>query len=223
MSVIAEFTVPANAFALADTMTSAPEMTVEVERIVAHNEDRVMPYLWIRGGDHGEFEAAVEADPTVRRTTKLDEYEDATLYRAEWVQNVESLVYAYTEVGATILDATGRADCWELRMRFDDEQLLEDFQRHCTSNDISFELKRLYHPSEPMAGGQYGLSRKQREGLLTALDSGYFDVPRTASMQDVADELGISQQSVSKLLRRAYRNITANALTVTHPEDDNTS
>ena len=47
-------------------------------------------------------------------------------------------------------------------MRFDDEPLLEDFQRYCTSNDISFGLKRLSHPSEPIAGGQYGLSRKQR-------------------------------------------------------------
>ena len=220
MSVIAEFSVPAETLALSHTLERTPEMIVQVERVVAHDEDRVMPYFWIRGGDYADFEAAVEDDPSTRNVTKLDEYEDGTLYRAEWTQDIESIVYAYLETGATIVEATGRADEWELRMRFDDEPLVADFQDYCERNDISFELNRLYHPSEPMAGGQYGLSPKQRTALVTALESGYFDVPRSVSMADLAEELDISQQSLSKLLRRAHRNMITNVLTVSHPADD---
>lgn len=219
MSVIAEFTVPADSIALSETMEETPEVIIDIERVVAHNEDRVMPYFWIRGGDYAEFETAVKDDPTTQNVTKLDEYEEGTLYRAEWTQNIESLVYAYLEIGATIVEATGRADKWELRMRFDDDQLVADFQAYCRENDISFELNRLYHPSEPMEGGQYGLSPKQRTALITALELGYFDIPRTVSMEDIAGEIGISQQSLSKLLRRAHRNMITNILTVSHPED----
>lgn len=220
MSVIAEFTVPADTLALSETLEEVPEMIVEIERVVAHDDERVMPYFWVRGGDYTEFETAVKDDPTTRNITKLDEYEDGTLYRAEWTQNIEGIVYAYLETGATIVEATGRADNWELRMRFDDEQLVADFQQFCRQNDISFELTRLYHPTEPMAGGQFGLSPKQRTALVTALEHGYFDIPREVSMDELADELGIAQQSFSKRLRRAHRNMVTNVLTVNHPDDD---
>ncbi|WP_435181799.1 bacterio-opsin activator domain-containing protein [Halorussus sp. AFM4] len=223
MSVIAEFTVPADALALSETLAETPEMIVEIERVVAHDDDVVMPYFWVRGGDRAAFEEAVNADPTTRNVTKLDEYEDATLYRAEWTQNIESIVYAYLEAGATIVEATGRADDWELRMRFDDDRSVTDFRDHCRRHGVAFELNRLYHPSEPKGGGQYGLSPKQRNALVAALERGYFDVPRTVSMGDLATELGISQQSLSKLLRRAHRNLVANALTVSHPDDENTT
>lgn len=222
MSVIAEFTAPAETLALSETLASTPGMIVEIERVVAHEDDRVMPYFWVRGGDYAAFEAAVTDDPSTRNVVKLDEYEKGTLYRAEWTRNVESLVYAYLETGATIVEATGRAPSWELRMRFDDESLVADFREYCGRNDISFELSRLYHPTEPMAGGQYGLSPKQRTALVTALERGYFDVPRAVSMDELADDLGISQQSLSKLLRRAHRNLVRNVLTVSHPDDDTT-
>lgn len=220
MSVIAEFSVPADTLALSHTLEATPEMIVQIERVVAHDDDRVMPYFWIRGGDYADFETAVKDDPSTQNVTKLDEYDDATLYRAEWTQDIESIVYAYLETGATIVEATGRADEWELRMRFDDGRLVADFRNYCGRNDISFELNRLYHPSEPMAGGQYGLSPKQRTALVTALESGYFDVPRAVSMGELAEELDIAQQSLSKLLRRGHRNLIASALTVSHPEDD---
>lgn len=220
MSVIAEFTVSADTLALSDTLKATPEMIVDIERVVAHNKDRVMPYFWIRGGDYTKFESTVSDDSSIQNVTKLDEYEDGILYRAEWTEDIESIVYAYLEIGATIVEATGRADNWELRMRFDDEPLVADFQNYCKRNDISIELNRLYHPSTPMAGGQYGLSPKQRTALVTALERGYFDIPREVSMGGLADDLGISQQSLSKLLRRGHRNMITNVLTVSHPNDD---
>lgn len=223
MSVIAEFTVPAEEFALTATLRAAPEMIVDVERVVAHADERVMPFFWVRGGDYEEFETTVRDDPSVRDVTLLDEYDDGDLYRAEWTQNVESLVYAYLEIGATILEATGRAETWELQMRFSDGELVSDFRDYCAGRGINYELKRLYRPTEPMAGGQQGLSPKQRDALMAAFEAGYFDVPRSATMDGLADELGISQQSFSKRLRRAHRNLVANALTVNHPDDDETT
>lgn len=222
MSIIAEFTVPSEEFALAATLEAAPEMIVEIERVVAHTDERIMPFFWIRDGDYEEFEATVGDDPSVRDVTPLDEFDDGHLYRAEWTQNIESLVYAYLDIGATILEATGRADQWELQMRFHDSNALAEFRDYCAENDITYELTRLYQPSEPMAGGQYELSPKQHDALMKALEEGYFDVPRSVTMGELADDLGIAQQSLSKRLRRAHRNLVTNTLTVSHPDDDNT-
>lgn len=128
MSIIAEFTVPAEQFALYETLCRATEMVVEVERVVTHGPDHLMPYFWTASGDYETFERAARNDPSVDALTKLDELDDAVLYRAKWIQDVESVVYAYTETGAILLDATGRDERWELQLRFDTEADVTQFK-----------------------------------------------------------------------------------------------
>lgn len=98
MSIIAEFGVPSDEFALYETLVAVPEMIVEIERVVAHESDRIMPLFWTRGDSHADFEDAAD-DPSVENVTRLDDSDDAVLYRAEWVENVETVVYAYRTRG----------------------------------------------------------------------------------------------------------------------------
>ncbi|WP_290815931.1 bacterio-opsin activator domain-containing protein [Halovivax sp.] len=220
MSLIAEFSVRADDFALHHSLTAAPEMIVEVERVVATMADRVMPYFWVTGGDHEAFEEAFEEDETVTNVTAVDAVDEGRLYRAEWTDNVETIVYAYVEVGATILRAIGRDENWELRMRFDDRDKLTLFEEYCDANDISFELTRLTDAEQPMASAQYDLTPKQRETLVTAFERGYYDVPQKVTMSDLAETFDVSQQALSKRFHAGHRNLVKSTLTVSHPDDD---
>lgn len=56
------------------------------------------------------------------------------------------------------------------------------------------------------------LTARQREILETAYDLGYFDVPRSASTIDVADELQLDSSTVSEHLQRAERNLVGSLL-----------
>lgn len=214
MSVMGEFTVHSADFALHRALSSAPEMVVEIERLVVTTEDRTMPYFWVTGGDHDRFEAAFDADPTVTQVERVDETDDAVLYRAEWTADIETIVYAYVTMGATILEATGTSERWEITMRFDDENAVSEFHEHCRENDVSFELEKLYEQAQPMASSQYGLTPKQRKTLVTAYEAGFFDVPQQTTMSELADELGISQQALSKRLHHAHKSLIGNVLTV---------
>ena len=220
MSVIAEFTVDSDDFALHHALTAAPEMIVEIERVVATMEDRVMPYFWVTGGNQTDFETAFGQDPSVTNTSLVDDIDEATLYRAEWTDNVETIIYAYTEIGATILQATGRDEYWQLQMRFDDREQVSQFQSYCTNHEISFELTGIYQQEEPMVSAQYGLTPKQRDTLVDALEAGYYDIPQGSTMTELADDLGISQQALSKRLHNGHRNLITNALTISHPDDE---
>lgn len=220
MSVIGEFSVPADALAMRETLATTPEMTVEIERVVAHPSGTLTPYFWIRGGDEERFETAIQADPTVSEATRLDEYSDGTLYRAEWPQEDQSIGQAYLKTGATILEATGRDGEWELRLRFDDHEEVSRFSEHCDAHDVPYTVERIYNPTTPMAGGQFGVSPKQREALVAALESGFYEIPQHATMTDVADLLDISQQAISKRLRRGHGNLVSNVLTVEEVESD---
>jgi predicted DNA binding protein len=219
MSIIAEFSVKSEDFALYRSLTEAPHMIVEIEQVVATLEDKVMPYFWVSSGDHAEFKEAFQNDESVTDIACIDQIDKAILYRAEWTENVESIVYAYLKLGATILQAVGRDRNWELRMRFDDRDRLSQFEDYCEENDISFELNRLQEQEQPMAIAQYNLTTKQRETLVAALNSGYYEVPQDVSMSELADEMGISQQALSKRFHAAHKNLITSTLTLTHPDD----
>jgi predicted DNA binding protein len=220
MSIIAEFTVPADQFALYETLSNIPEMIVEVERVVAHDPDQIMPYFWTAGGSHEEFEAAVKDDPSIENLEQLDETEDAVLYRANWIQDVESVIYAYTEIEARLLNATGRNDQWELQLRFDDEEGVTQFNDYIKQNEFKIDLHRLYEPTHPSSEGNLGLTDTQRETVLAGLRAGYYEIPRGMKPAKLAEEFGISQQALSKRFRRAHRALAENALTVTPPDDE---
>lgn len=220
MSLVADFSVASEDFALHHSLTATPHMIVEVERVVATLEDRIMPYFWVSGGDQAEFEEAFHEDRSVKNVAVIDEVDGARLYRAEWTENVETIVYAYVEIGATILQAIGRDENWELRMRFDDRDKLSEFREHCEENGIAFELNRLTEQEQPMASAQYDLTPKQRETLVTALEAGYYDVPQTVTMSDLASEMGVSQQALSKRFHNGHRNLISSVLTIAHPDDD---
>lgn len=80
----------------------------------------------------------------------------------------------------------------------------------------TFELQSVSQieiPGEPLSSGRITevlttkLSDKQFAVLETAYEIGYFDVPRTASMNDIAEKLNVSQSTASERLRVAERNL----------------
>lgn len=52
-----------------------------------------------------------------------------------------------------------------------------------------------------------GLTDRQREVITTAHALGFYEVPRTVSTADIADELGVDASTVAEHLQRAERNL----------------
>lgn len=215
MSIFGEFTIPATAFAFSETFAAEPETVIEIERVVATDEEYLTPYFWVSGVSAEAFEAAAEGDGSVSGLRELDRSDSMILFRAVWRDHVEAVVYAYTRVGASILEAKGHSEEWLLRMRFDARENIESFTEYLDGSDVSFRLERLHEIENPAVGGQYGLTRKQQEALVTAWEMGFFDLPRESSMAAVADELGITAQSLSDRLRRGQHSLVGNTLRVT--------
>jgi predicted DNA binding protein len=51
------------------------------------------------------------------------------------------------------------------------------------------------------------LSDRQREALSVALELGYYEIPREASHEDVADELGCAPSTAAEHLRKAESTV----------------
>ncbi|WP_435181703.1 bacterio-opsin activator domain-containing protein [Halorussus sp. AFM4] len=212
MSVLVEFSIDSGDFLLGNVLRGPEEMRFELERIVPTG-DAVMPFVWATGGDFAAFEGNVTASEHVRELRALDKVGDRALYRIVWDEPHAGLIEVLGETEATILEARGDGARWRFRLRFPDHDRLSAFYNLCTENDFPVHIDRTYTLSERIEGGhRLGLSAEQREALVLALERGYFDTPSEASLSDLADELGITQQALSDRIRRGNEKVLRSVL-----------
>lgn len=55
-------------------------------------------------------------------------------------------------------------------------------------------------PNRPEAVDDISLTEKQREAVQTAVEMGYYETPRNASLQDLADRAGVTKSAFSQRL-----------------------
>lgn len=212
MSVLSELTVPANEFVLADTLTNAPGMRIEIKRVVAGAE-KVTPYFWASGGDFDIFEEGLRDDPTVQDILTLEaDSNDERFYRVMWQSNKPNLLTAASDAKATILEAVSDGEAWQLKILFPNRDALSEFHDYCVSNNFSFQLDRVYQAENPQERAEYDVTDEQQEALVAAYDAGYFDVPRGCNLTELADQIDISRNALSARLRRGQRNLLSNTL-----------
>ena len=56
-----------------------------------------------------------------------------------------------------------------------------------------------------------GVTDKQRKALTRAFESGYYDIPRGVTTEELATDLGISHQALSERFRRAHKGLIEDA------------
>jgi len=217
MSVILEFTIEQEEFTLGEVLSGPPHTHIELERIVPTGTS-VMPFLWVTGDDFESFEQKVTAHRFVDDLFALDKIADSTLYRVKWRGGHNDLIQGITEVNGTILE--GHADGqWHFRLRFFDHDALSRFHNFCTDEEIRIHIIRTYTETERTESvKQFGLSQEQREALILGLRRGYFETPSQVSLNELADELDISQQAMSNRIRRGTKQVLSEALLSTAPD-----
>lgn len=219
MNAIAEFRVPAENFALAATL-AASDVNFEAERVTAYDTDRVIPLLWATGSpeDIGVLDRKLDEDPSVENAELVTDLDGERLYRMEWVKDVRFVVHILVEEDAAVLGASGSREFWRFRALFPDRESVSATHEFCERWDPEVTLDSIYEMNAERYG-RYGLTAEQSETLVVAVTQGYFDVPRGATMDDLAAELGVSRQAVSERLRRAHKGLIRNTMAIGHEAD----
>lgn len=220
MTVVAELTIPAAEFALGETLAEIPEAVVEFERIVTHSQEWVMPFLWVRGGDLERFDELVRRDPTVVEAAVAERFDRSRLYVVEWSAEVRTSVNVIFDQAGTLVEATGNRDRWEILVRFDRRDGLSELQAHFDRSNTAFTLQRIL--SQAPRGAEFEVSPRQREAIVTAVEMGYYDIPRRTELSAIADRLGITTSSASERLRRGVVALTENTLLVGELDEERT-
>ncbi len=210
---VVEVGIPAEEFALSETTDRFEDLEYEIERVVAHDDGRVMPYVWIDGPGVGDVEPALEDDDSVEAFERIADLEGERLYRMDWVARIDTLVRILVEEEGAILSAQGNGDDWRLRILFPSREALSRTYDYCEERGLSMEIHTIYDVDDGRQG-RFGLTDDQQDTLLAAYDAGYYEIPRRASMDDLAEGMEISHQALSERLRRGHRSLVANAVVI---------
>ncbi|WP_435157582.1 bacterio-opsin activator domain-containing protein [Haladaptatus sp. DFWS20] len=209
MPTITYITLPGESFAFGRLLMENPNMYIEIERLVPLG-DRVLPFFWITDGSPEDIEDALESQSIVESVTQLTKVDDRYLYQVTWSSEVDGVVDALFETNGVILEGQGIAGRWELRLRFPEHGDLRRFNDICLEEEIQVEVNGIYNPHAPSVEDQ--LTPAQWQTLATAFAIGYYDVPRKATLSDLAKNFNVTEQAISQRLRRAMKAVVSSKL-----------
>lgn len=211
MSAIAEVRLPSERFLLDETLSAVRDAEFHVVRQAAH-DDGVMPLLWAMSHDREELYAHLDRDPTTEDVDVLAEWEARSLVRVEWQDRGALLEGLLSETDATILDATGRDGAWHLRLFCPESNSAASIHEVCEDRGVDVTLERISQLSDTAKNDDLGLTEEQYEAIRHAYETGYYDVPRKASQEELARSFDVSRQALSERLRRGHGTVIANTL-----------
>lgn len=206
MASIVEFRLPIEQFALAETFKAVSDLRIEIEQFTAQNDVSAMPFAWVSTEEFGAFEDAAADDPSVDSVSMLADCEDDRLYRMNWATNAEIVIQILLTKGGAITTAGTNGEAWEFQMMCPEHYSISDIYELCEENGLSLTVDAIYELGGN-GGSVYGLTDTQHTLLLTAMERGYYDIPRSISLSDLGSELGVSHQALSERLRRGHRQL----------------
>ena len=212
MSIIAEVTAPAEQFGFAETFHHVPTVEFRVVRLVAYRSGCAMPFLWADCEETGRLLAALERDTSVEGIDVLDAFEEECLLEVDWGDPVRAFAESINEMGATVFDVSGRDGGWHFQVFFPDRNPISPTREFCENCDIEVSVRRIDQLSESPVYGQFGLTDRQFETIVSAYEGGYYDIPREMNQAELAEHFDVSHQAVSERLRRAHGTIIRNVL-----------
>ncbi|MHC3436829.1 helix-turn-helix domain-containing protein [Natrialbaceae archaeon A-gly3] len=200
---------------LAPTIETHPAVTIRHEYEITSSETDLC-FVSVFGGQYAAIEEAMERDHTITQPTRVATFENRAIYRVTVETDLEVVPHRCAADGAFVFKITSGERGWVIRVHMPDRDALTDFREYCRNRSISFRVNQLYE-STASDDGIYYLTEQQHEILSMAYYEGYYDIPRRASQNDLAGQLGISDSAVSQRLRRAVSELIAATL-----EDDRT-
>lgn len=208
MAVIVEFTLDAGAFPFGQAMSGDPDVRVQLERVIPFKEGRI-PFVWAAGENENldAFEHHLRTSDIVKNVEALTRVGENVLYYVEWYTDKETFLNGLAETGGTIMEAHGDST-WSFTVRFRDHAHLTQFHQFFQDEEFPVYIERITGlDDESVTEYGFGLTPTQRDTLIMAVENGYFAIPRETTLDDIAEEVGISSQAASERIRRGTETV----------------
>jgi len=204
--------------ALAETLEALPETELTVVRETGTDPEHSR-YLIRFEGAPPTVRRVLDRDRTVRDAEQIPGDVRPRLWGVEFAPEAKLLNPRVTSEGGFVLDARsarpeGGRRGWYERWLLPGREALRDVWEYARAEEFDFEIVNLRQQGgpDPDAPDPGALTDQQREALVAAYENGYFQVPRSVSMDDLASEFGISDSALSQRIRRGTAALIAETI-----------
>lgn len=164
-------------------------------------------YLYcVCSDDYDHFEVGLRKDPTVREYEQVLRIEDTAVYAFSYTDDVLLFSTEIVQNNGLVLDIRNDGPIWVVKAWLPNRQAARELWDFAEKHDIEMNIDRINMHASILSNG-YGLTTTQRETLVSALELGYFDEPRSTTLEELATERGVSQPAVSGTLRRGFKRL----------------
>jgi hypothetical protein len=185
--------------------------SASVASLDATDEVALQSALWLSGTPRG-FADALSDRHRVAHATRTTSTDSGTLYHVRYTDGFGGVAVYRNAVArtGTVVDGRAGPEGWTLRLRLPDRDGLGSFREDCATAGVQPDVTAVHEAATPPC--ETTLTGPQREVLTLAVREGYFEVPREASLADIAAEVGVSSQAASERLRRGLDSLVARQL-----------
>lgn len=186
---------------------------MEREELLAWNHSRedVQFALFYVVGDIDAYREQIDAVEPIRfyELTVVDESSFYSYVCQEYTEADEAFLEGFAQLDLVVIPPLVWDDdgLLELTIVGPGEGLTAVVDSLQTQSDIGVEVLEISEYDRRHGSVTGGLTDRQYRALETAATLGYFAVPRSASLADVASALGVAESTASELLRRGQANL----------------
>ncbi|MFW5922737.1 MAG: helix-turn-helix domain-containing protein [Halodesulfurarchaeum sp.] len=177
-------------------------------------------FYHITSTDFARFEDGLRNDRTIGEYERVIEIGDGqAIYRFEYTDGAKILSPIISAANGVILDMKNEGRSWLLTIWMSERADLDQLWDYAERHDIDIDLLRLNEYGR-LGTADVGVTDGQREALLVALEAGYFEEPRNATLGEVAAELDVSQPAAGGLIRRGTKRLVESCLLEAHEDPE---
>lgn len=193
-----------------DLWDGAPERTVELLTLVPFGD--VAPLVAVEDEIPDRRATDLRAHPGVVAAEPIRDADARSVFRVRWADGHPTFESLFDAVDGVVLRAVGGVDGWDVSALFPAPETLPAFWEATRRTEFEVTVEAVRPSAFSLETTADGLTEEQRETLRRAADRGYYDVPRTCTVMDLAEEFGISDQAVSERLRRGAKRLIEGGL-----------
>ncbi|MFD1562567.1 helix-turn-helix domain-containing protein [Haloarchaeobius amylolyticus] len=212
MSITAKSYIEHEDLALVPTLHELDGINIRViHQATTDPSSGTFPFV-IEYDDVEELEDTLDSDHTVSDYERIDSNNGTNIYHIRHTDEAKLISPAVTQANGFLLQAETKDKGWLIQAQLPSRDALHSVWERARENDISFSLLELYEKRKGGSSSSFGLTEEQQKALEIAYEKGYFSEPREMSLEDVANEVGVSSTAMSGRLRRGMRNLLSSTL-----------
>jgi HTH DNA binding domain len=200
-----------------DILTKHPELSMETISRFPVDAHHIVAEIRVRGEKSRDWSDELLTASQVVSVHRLDRIGRPDVYRVKWEapRYYVSLLEKYDLVGSIpIVLSMNHAEVKLALSRTRLQKLVRELRRRNFEPEV-LEVRRLRGRIVRST-----LTSKQRERFQIAIESGYFDVPRRVSLDELARRFSIQKSALSESLAHARRKVLVAAGNVMMGENE---